>query len=209
MADPDVSNLMTTLDVTRKGAKRISEIVDAGATLLMTEGFSSLTKRRIANLLGISHGNVSYYFPTRESLWNAVIDFELKKYYQRQQGDLDADPSDPQACFDEFVVRWMDEYNDRVMRVFFSHIIAYAEINESMAKIRNEAYEAFFDTTMTLARALKQDIEEEELERRALEVMVVLEGLQAISAFRPALLERNHEFKQRILRRVNNIIHGK
>ncbi len=78
-----------------------------------------------------------------------------------------------------------------------------------MAKIRNDAYESFFDTTMTLARALKQDIEEEELERRALEVMVVLEGLQAITAFRTDLLERNHEYKQRILRRVNNIIHGK
>ena len=208
MADPELSSLMTTLDVTRKGAKRISEILNAGADLLLTEGFSSLTKRRIAKRLGISHGNVSYYFPTRESLWNAVIDFELQKYYQRQQGELHADPADPQACFDEFVVRWMDEYSDRVIRVFFSHIIAFAEINESMAKIRNEAYESFFDTTMTLARALKQDVEEEELERRVLEVMVVLEGLQAISAFRPALLERNHEFKQRLLRRVNNIIHG-
>jgi len=199
---------MTTLDVTRKGAKRISEIVDAGADLLLAEGFSSLTKRRIAKRLGISHGNVSYYFPTRESLWNAVIDSELQKFYERQQGDLHADPADPQACFDEFVVRRMDGYNDRVIRVFFSHIIAYAEISESMAQIRNEAYESFFDTTMTLARALKQGVEEEELERRVLEVMVVLEGLQAISAFRPALLERSNEFKQRLLRHVNNIIHG-
>ena len=207
MADPKISSL-TTLDVTRKGAKRISEIVDAGADLLLTGGFSSLTKRRIAKQLGISHGNVSYYFPTRESLWNAVIDFELQKYYQRQQGKLHADPADPQARFDEFVVRWMDEYNDRVIRVFFSHIIAFAEINESMARIRDEVYESFFDSTMTLASALKQDVEEEELERRVLEVMVVLEGLQAISAFRPALLERNHEFKQRLLRRVNKIIHG-
>jgi len=197
-----------TPDVTQKGAKRISEILDAGADLLMAEGFSSLTKRRIAKQMGISHGNVSYYFPTRDSLWKAVIESELKKYYQRQQGELHADPSDPQACFDEFVARRMDEYNDRVIRVFCSHIIAYAEINEFMAKIRNEAYESFFDTTMTLARALKQDVEEEELGRRVLEVMVVLEGSQSVSAFRPALLERNDEFKQRLLRRINNIIHG-
>jgi len=199
---------MTTPDVTPKGANRISEILDAGANLLLTEGFSSLTKRRIANRLGISHGNVSYYFPTRDSLWKAVIDFELQKFYQRQQEELHADPSDPQACFDEFVVRWMDEYNDQVIRVFFSHIISYAEIDESIEKIRNEVYESFFDAIMTLARTLKQDVAEEELERRVLEVMVVLEGLQAISAFRPDLLERSDEFKQRLLRRVNNIIHG-
>ena len=106
------------------------------------------------------------------------------------------------------MVRWIDEYNDRVMRVFFSHIIAYAEINEAVAKLRNEVYESFFDRTITLARALELGIEEDELERRVLEVMVVLEGLQAISAFRPELLGRNYEFKQRMLRRVNAIIRG-
>ena len=108
---------MTKLDVTRKGAERIYEIVKAGADLLLEEGFSSLTKRRIAKRLNMSHGNVSYYFPTRESLWHAVIDFELREYSERRQGNLKADPSDPQACFDEFVVRWIDEYNDRVVRV--------------------------------------------------------------------------------------------
>ena len=109
MTDTKITNLMTTLDVTRKGAERISEIVKAGADLLLTEGFSSLTKRRIAKRLGISHGNVSYYFPTRESLWHAVIDFELEEYHQRHRGDLHADPADPQARFDEFSVRWMDD----------------------------------------------------------------------------------------------------
>jgi hypothetical protein len=51
-------------------------------------------------------------------------------------------------------------------------------------------------------------VEDEELERRALEVMVVLEGLHAVSAFRPALVERNYEFKQRLLKRANAIIRG-
>ena len=208
MTDTKITNLMTTLDVTRKGAERIADIVNAGADLLLEEGFSSLTKRRIAKRLGISHGNVSYYFPTRESLWHAVINFELKEYYQRHQRDLHADPDDPQARFDEYVVGWIDEYNNRVIRVFFSHVIAYAEINEAVAKMRDEVYESIFDRTMTLSRALGLEVKDEELELRVLEVMAVLEGLQAVSAFRPALIERNYEFKRRLLRRVNAIIRG-
>ena len=208
MTDTKITNLMSTLDVTRKGAERIADIVNAGAGLLLEEGFSSLTKRRIAKRLGISHGNVSYYFPTRESLWHAVINFELKEYYQRHQRDLHADPDDPQARFDEYVVGWIDEYNNRVIRVFFSHVIAYAEINEAVAKMRDEVYESIFDRTMTLSRALGLEVKDEELELRVLEVMVVLEGLQAVSAFLPALVERNYEFKQRLLRRVNAIIRG-
>jgi AcrR family transcriptional regulator len=203
-----IANLMTSLDVTQKGAERIADIVKAGAAILLDEGFSSLTKRRIANRLGISHGNVSYYFPTRESLWHAVIDYELKEYYQRHHGDFNADPNDPQACFDEFVVRWIDEYNDRVVRIFFSHIIAFAEVNEAVAKIRDEVYEEFFEETLNRARALDLHIEDKELELRVLEVMVVLEGLLAVSAFRPALVQQNYEFKQRLLKRVNAIIHG-
>ena len=199
---------MTSLDVTRKGAERIAEIVKAGAEILLDEGFSSLTKRRIANRLGISHGNVSYYFPTRESLWHAVIDYELKEYYQRHHGDFNADLNDAQACFDEFVVRWIDEYNDRVVRIFFSHIIAFAEVNEAVAKIRDEVYEEFFEGTLSRARALDLRVEDKELELRVLEVMVVLEGLHAVSAFRPALVQQNYEFKQRLLKRVNAIIHG-
>ena len=208
MTDTKITNLMTTLDVTRKGAERIADIVNAGADLLLEEGFSSLTKRRIAKRLGISHGNVSYYFPTRESLWHAVINFELKEYYQRHQRDLHADPDDPQARFDEYVVGWIDEYNNRVIRVFFSQVIAYAEINEAVAKMRDEVYESIFDRTMTLSRALGLEVKDEELELRVLEVMVVLEGLQAVSAFRPALIERNYEFKRRLLRRINAIIRG-
>ena len=83
-----ITNLMTSLDVTRKGAERIADIVKAGAAILLDEGFSSVTKRRIAKRLGISHGNVSYYFPTRDSLWHAVIDYELKEHYQRHRAVL-------------------------------------------------------------------------------------------------------------------------
>ena len=208
MSEQRIENLMTSLDVTRKGAERIAAIVEAGAEILLEEGFSSLTKRRIAKRLGISHGNVSYYFPTREALWHAVMDYELKEYYQRHHGESYADPGDPQACFDEYVVRWIDEYNDRLVRVFFSHVIAFAEVNEAVAKIRDEVYENFFEGLMGLVKALGLACPYVELERRVLEVMVVLEGLHVVSAFRPELVQQNYEFKQRLLKRVNAIVHG-
>ena len=203
-----IANLMTSLDVTKKGAERIADIVKVGAEILLEEGFTSLTKRRIAKRLGISHGNVSYYFPTRESLWQAVVDYELKEHYFKRHGVMNADPDDPQACFDELVVRWIDEYNDRVVRIFFAHILAYAEVNEVVARIRDEIYEMFFDQTIRLARALSIEADDEELERRVLEVMVLLEDLHAVSAFRPALVEQNYEFRQRLLDRANAIIRG-
>jgi AcrR family transcriptional regulator len=199
---------METLDVTRKGAERIAAIVEAGAAVLLEEGFPSLTKRRIAKRLGISHGNVSYYFPTRQSLWQAVIDYEIREYYERHHGPAGADPEDAQAIFDEFVVRWIDEYNDPVVRIFFSHVIATAEVNQSVAEVRDELYENFFKELFDRASALNLGIDDSRLEQRVLEAMVVLEGLHAVSAFRPALVGQSYEFKQRLLKRVNAIIRG-
>ena len=199
---------MTTLDVTRKGAERIAQIVKTGADILLEHGFSSLTKRRIAKRLGISHGNVGYYFPTRESLWQAVVDYELKEYCERHQKPRIDDSDDPQACFDAFVVRWIDEYNDPKVRIFFSHVIASAEINKSVARIRDEMYESFLGETMRRAKGLDLGVDDKTLESRVLEVMVILEGLHAVSAFRPELVESDYDFRQRLLKRVNSIIRG-
>lgn len=200
---------MKELDVTRKGAERIAAIVETGVEILLESGFSALTKRQIANRLGISHGNVSYYFPTRESLWHAVVDYELKEYYQRHHKTMSEEGGDAQAGFDAFVVRWIDEYDDPKVRIFFSHVIAFAEVNEEVARIRDELYTRFFEETLRRAQALDLEVESAELERRVLEIMVMLEGLHVVSAFRPDLLAQNYAFKQRLLSRVNAIIHGK
>ena len=58
-----IANGLSARDVTPKGAARIVDIARAGAEILLAEGFSSVTKRRVAKSLGIAHGNVGYYFP--------------------------------------------------------------------------------------------------------------------------------------------------
>jgi hypothetical protein len=140
-------------------------------------------------------------------LWHAVIDHELQEYYQRL-GNPHPDHGDPQGQFDEFVVRWIDEYNHRVIRVFFSQLIAYAEIDATVARIRDEVYESFFEHALQLVSALGIDACDEELEKRVLEMIVLLEGLQVVSAFRPAIVERDYAFRQRILQRANAIVRG-
>lgn len=203
-----IESLMSALDVTRKGARRIAEIVETGVDILLQEGFTSLTKRKIAGRLGISHGNVSYYFPTRESLWKAVIDHEFKEYYRKHYANFDADPNDADARFNEFVMRWIDEYEDREMRIFFSQILAFAEVNQVVAGLRDEIYEMFFDEAMARVRSLDIDATENELEGRVLTMIATLEGLHFVTAFRPQIAARGDSFKGRLVRQINAIIRG-
>jgi AcrR family transcriptional regulator len=204
-----VDLLMERLDVTRKGAERIAEIVDAGVEILRTEGFTALTKRRIAKRLGISDGNVSYYFPTRESLWKGVIEYELKFYYQKHYGNQQAADDDPNARFDKFVRRWFQEYEDRELRIFFAQLLAFAEVSEFVARQRDEIYQAFYNETQSRIRDLVPELSAEDLQTRTALVMAMLEGLHAVTAFRPDLLSSRTDFEEQLVSQVKAIAHGR
>ncbi len=204
-----VDLLMERLDVTRKGAERIAKIVEAGVDILRTEGFTALTKRRIAKRLGISHGNVSYYFPTRESLWKGVIEYELKFYYDKYYGESKIADNDPEGRFDEFVRLWFQEYKDRELRIFFAQLLAFAEVSEFVAQQRDEIYQTFYDETQSRIRDLDPTMSEQELQTRSTLVMAMLEGLHAVTAFKPDLMGSSTDFPEQLVSQVKAIAYGR
>ena len=204
-----VELLMERLDVTRKGAKRIANIVEAGVDILRTEGFTALTKRRIAKRLGISHGNVSYYFPTRESLWKGVIEYELKFYYDKYYGESKIADNDPEGRFDEFVRLWFQEYKDRELRIFFAQLLAFAEVSDFVAQQRDEIYQTFYDETRSRIRDLDPTMSEQELQTRSTLVMAMLEGLHAVTAFRPDIMGSSTDFPEQLVSQVKAIAYGR
>jgi AcrR family transcriptional regulator len=206
--DQKTVNTLLSRDVTRKGVARVVEIARAGAEILREEGFMSVTKRRVAKRLGIAHGNVGYYFPTRESLWRAVIDYEISELDDKYPIDLKTDTDDPQSCFDEYLSVYMVSYEDREFGYFFAHLEAYAEINAAVAKLRDELYEGILQRIIERVRPLCPGVNDEQIELRALTVMALFEGLGSVSAFRPELVIHNSKFRQQMIDRANAIIRG-
>ncbi len=199
---------LSSRDVTRKGAARIGDIARVGIEIVLEEGFSSLTKRRVATRLGIAHGNVGYYFPTRESLWRAVVDYELAEIHDKYPSGLKTDTDDPQSSFDEYLSVYMVSYEDREFGYFFAHLEAYAEINSAVAKLRDEMYEGFLQRMMERVRPLCIGVDDEQIELRALTVMALFEGLGSLSAFRPELVIKNSKFRQQMIDQANAIVRG-
>ena len=203
-----VEMLMERLDVTRKGAQRIANIMETGVEILRQEGFTALTKRRIAKRLGISDGNVSYYFPTRESLWKGVIEYELKSYYEKDYSNFQAPIDDADARLEELVRLWFREYEDRDLRIFFSQLLAFAEVSEFVAAQRDEIYQRFFDETLNRVRAIDPTAGEDEINTRASLIVALLEGMHAVTACKPELLKSNLRFHERLVEQVSAIAKG-
>jgi AcrR family transcriptional regulator len=202
------AKLLPSRDITRKGAARVIEIARAGTEIVLEEGFASLTKRRVAKRLGIAHGNVGYYFPTRESLWRVVVDYELSEIHDRYPSGLKMDTDDPQSSFDEYLSIYMLSYEDREFGSFFAHLEAYADINPAIAKLRDEMYEGFLQRMIERVRPLCIGVDDEQIELRAITVMALFEGLGSVSTFRPELVIHDSKFRQRMIDRANAIVRG-
>jgi AcrR family transcriptional regulator len=58
----------TEKGATEKGNERIRSILEGAKNTLVDEGFSGLSFRTIAKRAGVTVGNVTYYFPTKDRL---------------------------------------------------------------------------------------------------------------------------------------------
>ena len=203
-----IANNLSVRDVTPKGAARIVEIARAGTEILLAEGFSSVTKRKVAKRLGIAHGNVGYYFPTRESLWRAVVEYELALVDGKYPSNVETSVDDPQAYFDEYLMVYMISYEDRQSISFFAHVDAYAVINPAVADLRDEILEGFLRRIIKRIRPLCPGVDDEQIELRAMAVMALFEGLGSVAAFRPEFIKQNKKFRQQMINHANAIVRG-
>lgn len=64
----------------RKGERRREEILQASRAILVEEGWEAFSLREVATRLGIRHGHLQYYFPTKQDLLVAIYDAEVSTY---------------------------------------------------------------------------------------------------------------------------------
>lgn len=65
--------------VKEKGRKKRSLIIEHAKNELLIHGVNSLSLRKISNDLGISHGNLHYYFKTKDDLLLDIFNEEITK----------------------------------------------------------------------------------------------------------------------------------
>lgn len=98
--------------------ERQDEIVRAALDLAGEKGMDNVTTKEIADAVGVTHGAVFRHFPTKETIWIAVVHWVRG----RLMGVIDMAAS-----------RAADPL-DAVERIFFAHI-GFAERNPAVARL--------------------------------------------------------------------------
>ena len=64
----------------KKGRERRRKILEAAKQKLISRGVDGLVLREIAEEMGITHGNLQYYFQTKDDLLKVIFDEEVRKF---------------------------------------------------------------------------------------------------------------------------------
>jgi len=75
------------------GSIRRGQIVDAAATIIAERGLQSLSLSEIEKRAGMSRGQLTYYFKTKEEILLAVFDRRLERMCAQHAGPQAGNPS--------------------------------------------------------------------------------------------------------------------
>ena len=180
MNSPNQERIRSGTAVSNKGAERVADIIRVAQNILVKEGLVNLTTRRVAREIGISIGNLLYYFSSKEDLLQAIIEDVIRGYDEDLVNEIKSFPDSPEKGFKAFIRYLIADTKKPEVRGFFYQFWGLSLHNEQCADLRQDMYKHFQERTMGLLEGVQPDMPESELGTLALSVITCLEGLHVM-----------------------------
>lgn len=170
-------------DRTEKTQRTIKKIIDATREVFTNDGHAGLTLRSVADRAGIAVGNLTYHFPSKTVLLDAMLCEALVDYVEahlRQfQPDRDT-PLDILLNVVEFYVR-----NARSEHQFFYQLWGYAgSSDEAKTTVRN-LYTPIGRFVYYLVRAANPKLNDTKIRQATLQIFSLEEGYKLFIGMGP------------------------
>lgn len=187
---------MTAAPVERRD--REAEILDAVMVVLASEGIGGVTMRAVAKAAGVSLGLASYYFTDKTTLVAAA----LRRIGEQDLEIVAADPGlDPAERLRRALRRVASaEYLEPGYLALRLQLWSLAAVDPAFAEINEAAQRNYLDRLTELIAAARPDVDPDDVDRRAGEILVVQNGIWLTAA----ILDR-HDSLERSVRRCEAI----
>ncbi len=191
--------------VRERGQERVADIIAMAQKIFIQEGLASLSVRRVAKELGISVGNLSYYFSTKESLLQAIIEDVISGYDEELAQESQRFPDAPPMRFKAFIRYLIEDAKKPDVRGFFYQFWGLSTHNRLAANSREQMYQHFVEQTTDLLTSVNPELEEAELKVRTLLIINALEGLHVILGSGEKFLKQFADLEEHIYRQILTI----
>jgi AcrR family transcriptional regulator len=188
----------------RKGLESRIEILDAASDVVLRLGFDATSFGDVCDELEISRGKLTHHFPTKEALFEAIVDYRFARFRDRVLAPI-VDASVPPH---ERIHRWLEatraiyvDDGQRVPGCYIGHTAMelasrtpamHASLNALLGDWRSALERVLIDAGRT----------PEEAHRRAIFAIAAIEGAIMLSRAQPdktALLTTLHEVERMLL----------
>ena len=195
--------------VRERGAARVDEIIQATKKILVDDGLANLSTRRVARELGISIGNLHYYFSTKNDLLQAVIEDVIRGYDEEFEREAKLFPNAPRKRIEAFLRYLIADAKKPEVRAFFYQLWGMSVQNEFAADLRDKAYNRFTDMMVDMLAPLHPERSSGELKLLAMGVNTAIEGLHVTFGLGKEMLEQYPDMEELLFQQImRNIDYG-
>ncbi|MBZ4014753.1 TetR/AcrR family transcriptional regulator [Streptomyces purpurogeneiscleroticus] len=167
--------------IRKSPADRRAEIVDAAASIALTEGLECITLRRIGEQLGVRPGLISHYFPAVEDLvaeaFGSAASAELDRLIPAERPD-----GTPTEHLARFFARATGEAYDDMSRLWINarHLRRYRPVLRDRVGVQEDAWVGRLSGLLR-AGVERGEFRTDDPEVVAMQILVVIDGLGAYS----------------------------
>jgi AcrR family transcriptional regulator len=157
-----------------------ARILEAAEKVLARDGYHAFSTRRVAQECSISVGNLTYYFPTKSSLIEALLEAIFDRYERRYTGLRGAGGRASPEWLTDVVTEMLRDAVDSEDTDLFLELWVMAKHNEFGARVLDRFYEK---SVSAIAEALSEeytDPSKREMLRIACFFVTLAEGAGAV-----------------------------
>jgi len=169
---------------TAKAGETIRKIIASARQVFIEVGHAGLTQRDVADAAGIAVGNLTYHFPTKRALLDAMLFEVLAEYIDDHIRQYEADRNQPLAVLLNVVESYVR--NARHSHRFFYHMWGYAACDEEAKTTVRSFYSAVGRFIYYLVRAANPKLNHVEIRRATLQISSLEEGHKLFIGMAPA-----------------------
>jgi len=139
-----------------------------------------MTIRRVADEMGISAGNLTYHFPTKDLLLTAIIEdslLRLEEGHETAANHRTDNPATRMRAYLEFLIEDSQQANSQK---FFYQLWILTAHNKDLAGYKDRVYEHFLSNLMIELDLSRPDLRRPERKKKAFLVMSAIEGMNVL-----------------------------
>lgn len=166
-----------------KTGDTIKRIITAARDIFTRDGHAGLSLRKVADQAGIAVGNLTYHFPSKRALLDAMLKEALAEYVEAHLAQFEADRDTPMEILlnvVEFYVR-----NARVSHRFFYQMWGYAGSDEQAKATVLSLYQPIGRFVYYLVRAANPELDDGQIRRAVLQIFSLEEGYKLFIGMGP------------------------